>query len=480
MGNGGRLAVPGTTAVPASRDGASPRKERNGEPVVDRAVQELHARCGIYTKPEIVSEILDAVGWTNGADLAEARLLEPAAGNGAFLVAAAERLIASFRRRKIDPKAAQLVDRISAFEIHSAAASEARMRVRKALLKSGLNHRTATACVNAWIANEDFLMAEPGNWSFTHAVGNPPYIRWSKIPEPLKSRYAERLPGEVTGGDLFLPFLDMALDLLEHGGRCGFLCSDRWRFMAFGQAFRDKWMPRLKIVSEKSIDAADAFATGVDAYPSILVASRRAEKRKPSAGARRRRTLADANCLIRVGPALGHTPAFVLRPGENDVEQELLHPWIDGSEISEGNVTWRGCRVVAMHDDDGRLIDLDRFPLLAARLERFRGRLANRSIVRNGAAWYRTIDRTRAVDWVRPKLVLPELAKVPRLAVDRSGAIPSHGVYAIFAPNDDIDELYGKLKDGQLARRLASIAPRIKGGYVRCYRRFLAAVPLNS
>ena len=478
MGDSGSLAAPGTAAVPASGNDTNPRKERSREPAVDRAVQELHARCGVYTKPEIVNEILDAVGWTSDADLAEARLLEPAAGNGAFLVAAAERLIASFRGRGIDPKAAELVNRISAFEIHPAAGGEARTRVRKTLLESGLHHRTATACVNAWIANEDFLMAELGNWSFTHAVGNPPYIRWSKIPEPLKSRYTARLPGDVTGGDLFLPFLDMALDLLENGGQCGFLCSDRWRFMAFGQAFRNKWTPRLKIVSERSIDAAEAFATGVDAYPSILVASKRAEKRKASAGTRRR-TLTDANCLIRVGPALGHTPAFVLRPEENDVEQELLHPWIDGSEISEGHVTWRGRRVVAMHDDDGRLIDLDRFPLLAARLERFRDKLVNRSIVRNGAAWYRTIDRTLAVDWARPKLVLPELAKVPRLAVDRSGAIPSHGVYAIFAPDDDVDELYGELKDGRLARKLARIAPKIKGGYVRCYRRFLAAVPLN-
>lgn len=424
-----------------------------------------------------MNEILDAVGWTSGADLAESRLLEPAAGNGAFLVSAAERLIASFRRRNVDPKAAQLVDRIRAFEIHPDAASDAEARVRKTLLKSGLHHRTATACVNAWIADEDFLMAEPGDWSFTHAVGNPPYIRWSRIPEPLKSRYAARLPGEVTGGDLFLPFLDRALDLLENGGQCGFLCSDRWRFMAFGEAFRDKWMPRLKIASERSIDAAGAFATDVDAYPSILIASKRAGGRRPPAGARRR-TLADANCSIRVGPALGHTPAFVLRPEENDVEQELLHPWIDGSEISEGNVTWRGRRVVAMHDDDGRLIDLDRFPLLAARLERFRTKLAHRSIIRNGAPWYRTIDRTRAVDWTRPKLVLPELAKVPRLAVDKSGAIPSHGVYAIFAPDNDVDTLYENLKDGRLAQALADVAPKVKGGYVRCYRRFLASVPI--
>ena len=76
-------------------------------------------------------------------------------------------------------------------------------------------------------------------------------------------------------------------------------------------------------------------------------------------------------------------------------------------------------------------------------------------------------------------MLIPELAKIPRLAIDRSGAIPSHGVYAILAPGDEVEALYEKLRDGKLAEALDGIAPRVKGGYVRCYKRFLERVTIR-
>ena len=435
----------------------------------------LHRRCGVYTKPAVVRRILDAVGWRPTADLSRSRLLEPAAGNGEFVVEAARRLVASCRGRGAEISASSLSGRIRAFELHPGAADEARSRVRAALRELGAHRRTADACAKAWVLDADFLLTAPSRSGFTHVVGNPPYIRWCNIPARLKAAYTDRLPREMTGGDLFLPFLDRALEQLRLEGRCGFLCSDRWRFMAFAEGFRRKWLPALDVLSEDPLPADKAFVADVGAYPTILIASRRPGRAPAARGRsiRRGKTLGELGCVVRVGPALGHTPAFILEPRETDVEAELLRPWIDGSEIAEGAVRWRGRRVVVMHGDDGKPVDPERFPMLAARLERFAGELRRRSIVRNGSAWHRTIDRVRAGDWTRPKLVVPELAKLPRLAIDRSGAIPSHGVYAIFAPDDDVDDLYEKLRDGRLARALKGISPKVKGGYMRCYKRFL-------
>ena len=443
-------------------------------------IDALHRRCGVYTKPAIVRRILDAVGWRHDTDLSRSRLLEPAAGNGEFVVEAARRLVASCRRFGVRISAANLTGRMKAFELHPGAAEEARSRTRSALRELGVHHRTVEACAGAWIINADFLLTDFSGDGYTHTVGNPPYIRWSKIPANLKAGYTDQLPRDMTGGDLFIPFLDRALELLRPKGRCGFLCSDRWRFMAFAEAFRRKWLPALNMISEESLSARQAFATDVDSYPAILIASKRPERVSAICrhSAEKGKTLKELGYIVRVGPALGHTPAFVLEPHEEDVEPELLRPWIDGSEIAEGAVNWRGRRVIVMYGDDGTLIDLNRFPLLTARLKQFADKLGQRSIVRNGAAWYRTIDRVRARDWRRPKLVVPELAKVPRLAIDRSGAIPSHGVYAIFAPDDDIDALYEKLRDGSLARALEKISPRVNGGYFRCYKRFLSEITI--
>lgn len=441
----------------------------------------LHQRCGIYTKPDVVRRILDAVGWRADVDLSEASLLEPAAGDGAFVVEAARRLIASYTRYGVELSAASLTGRIMALELHPREARRAKARVIKILRELDVYRLTAEACARNWITNSDFLLAKLPSHQFTHAVGNPPYVRWSKIPPTLKAKYNRVLPRDMVGGDLFLPFLHRALELLRSGGKCGFLCSDRWRYMAFAEGFRNHWLPLLDIHSEDSLQPNDAFVEAVDSYPSILIASKRASTRQPPTLALHRsgRTLAELGCLIKVGPALGHTPAFVLNADESDVEPELLKPWVEASEIRDGIVVWGGRRVITMNQSDGQLVDLERFPLLKARLARYRSVLKKRFIVRHGAPWFRPIDHVRATDWTRPKLLVPELAKVPRCAVDRSGSVPSHGVYAIFARHDDVDALYEKLKDGQLANALEGIAPRVKGGYVRCYRRFLAMIRVD-
>jgi hypothetical protein len=226
--------------------------------------------------------------------------------------------------------------------------------------------------------------------------------------------------------------------------------------------------------------AIDAFEKDVDAYPTILIAKVRKVRRQllGTPAIHLGKTLVEHGYAIKVGPALGCTSAYVLSPEEIDVETELLHPWVDGSEIVEGSVTWRGRRIAALHDSDGSLIEPRCFPLLKKRLRRYKSDLQKRSIVKNGARWFQPIDRVRASDWAMPKLLIPEIAKIPRVAIDYSGAIPSHGVYAIFSPGQKIESLYSQLADGGLARALQGIAPRIKGGYVRCYKRFLAQIRL--
>lgn len=463
-----------------SSAGFSKISEKSSSGSSDDAVEALHSRCGIYTKPEVVRRILDAVGWRSNANLSKSCLLEPAAGDGAFVVEAARRLATSCIRQGIELKSPTLAGRIKAFELHPGEAAKARSRVFDTLRESGVHHRTAKACAKAWIVNDDFLLTDLSAMNYTHAVGNPPYVRWSKIPRELKARYDNQLSRKMTGGDLFLPFLDRALESLVPKGRCGFLCSDRWRFMAFAEGFREKWLPRLDINSEKVVLASDAFVRDVDSYPTILIASKKSETSAKPARTKRGKTLKELGYVVKVGPALGHTPAYVLEPDERDVERKLLRPWVDGSEITEGSLAWRGRRVIVMHGKDGDLVKPIEFPLLNKRLKRFRKKLNQRSIVRNGSKWYRPIDRVRATDWKRPKLLVPELAKVPRVAIDRSGAIPSHGVYAIFAPDDNVEALYEKLRNGKLAKALNGIAPKVKGGYVRCYRRFLLMIRVRN
>src|SRR5262249_36040692 len=159
-------------------------------------------RCGIYTKPAVVSRILDGVGWQEKMDLSSSSLLEPAAGDGAFVVEAARRLVRSYRRHGIELTAASLRGRIKAIELHPREARSARKRVINALRELDVHRRTAVACARDWLSNADFLLTKIEPQGFTHAVGNPPYVRWSKIPPELKAKYTRQLPRDLIGGDL--------------------------------------------------------------------------------------------------------------------------------------------------------------------------------------------------------------------------------------------------------------------------------------
>lgn len=442
----------------------------------------LHAACGIYTRPIVVDMILDAVGWRSEQDLFHRRLLEPASGDGAFVVAAAERLLQSFavHSRALQPDF--LTDRILAFEIHANEAAKCRAAVIQLLIKHGLTDSDAKDLAAAWVKEADFLMWPLMSGSFTHVVGNPPYLRWSKLPTLLRSRYEQALPRTAARGDLFLPFLDRGIEALKVGGKLGFVCTDRWKFMAFAEAFRNSRLPEVDLLEDRVINPAEAYIKAASTYPSVVIMQRRRVARKPISTTSRGLTLKEAGFEVRVGPALGFTPAYVL-PLESaeEVEEELLRPWLSPSDVRDGWSKTPSKVVICLHDSEGRLLDLEKFPKTRAWLSRYRKQLEQRSIVmKQGAVWYRPIDKVSAEAWKMPKLLVPELSKTPRVAMDATGAVPAHGLYVIrpTTPSADIVSLFDRLSGGGLATQMERISPRANGGYLRCYKRFLQEIVL--
>ena len=96
--------------------------------------------------------------------------------------------------------------------------------------------------------------------------------------------------------------------------------------MQFAREFRRKWLPGLNIISEESINAEEAFLTDVGAYPTILIASKRTKplSTQYTHPTGIKQTLEEMGHTVKVGPALGHTPAFVLEASDNDVQGEIL------------------------------------------------------------------------------------------------------------------------------------------------------------
>lgn len=71
-------------------------------PVCVRDAAPSEKKGAVYTRDWVVEFILDLVGYTPDRDLVDLFAVEPAAGEGAFLVAMARRLVTSCRRQGRD------------------------------------------------------------------------------------------------------------------------------------------------------------------------------------------------------------------------------------------------------------------------------------------------------------------------------------------------------------------------------------------
>ena len=177
--------------------------------------QEQRSALGaFYTPPCLSARLLD-LATEGGFDWATGRLLDPAAGAGAFLVQAALRLRSSLRDGEPAFVLAQVGVRLSGLELDENAARLAQASLEIALadvvLASG---RPVPPVVQIC----DTLEEAPSP-SFDLVVGNPPYGRVTLTIEQ-RARFSRSLYGHA---NLYGVFTDLALRWTKPGGLIAFL-----------------------------------------------------------------------------------------------------------------------------------------------------------------------------------------------------------------------------------------------------------------
>lgn len=120
----------------------------------------------VFTSPEVVSYMLDLVGYTADRDLSKTSILEPSCGEGEFVVEIIRRLLESSRRFVFDFSSA-FQSNVFAYDIDEAKIATCRSRIVEIASPLPLDGN---------IRQADFLIADIS--SFDIVVGNPPYIRY--------------------------------------------------------------------------------------------------------------------------------------------------------------------------------------------------------------------------------------------------------------------------------------------------------------
>lgn len=499
----------------------------------EKTISSGKERGAVYTRPETVDFILNLVGYLPDKPLHRYTLLEPSFGSGGFLVRAVERLLHSyFSTHGPDSAVNDLKNAIVGIEINADAAAETVERLTELLARFGFGIEESCSLLAAWLRNDDFLLADIRS-KFDFVVGNPPYVRQELIPDRLMAEYRSRYETIYDRADLYIPFIERGLKLLKTTGALGYICADRWMKNKYGGPLRALVAREYHLRYYVDMVDTDAFHADVSAYPAIFVISRErsgktriAHRPKIEAAildqlsatlvgiearspvpvtelgnivngsepwildsldqlniVRRLEAsfplLEEVGCKVGIGVATGADKAFIGKFDELDVEPDRKLPLVMTKDIVSGSVTWRGFGVVNPFNEDGTLVDLDKYPRLKSYIEARQSIIAARNCAkRNPQGWYRTIDRIYPALVRENKLLIPDIKGEANVVYEQGLYYPHHNLYYITSAEWDLAALQAVLKSG-IARLFVGIySTRMRGGYLRYQAQYLRRIRL--
>lgn len=494
----------------------------------------IEARGAVFTRREVVDFILDLANYKTREGLWRLRVLEPSAGVGAFLLPVLERMLASYRKSKHANKdpLSDLADKVRAVEVHRESFTVLRERVRELLRSSGLEEVSEALC-NAWLVEDDFLLADLGE-PFNLVVGNPPYVRQELIPDVLLSEYKLRYRTIFDRADLYVPFIERSLTLLQKGGRLAFICSDRWMKNRYGQPLRRLIAEEFSLEYHVDMVGTDAFEGEVSAYPAITViaheklqTTKLAHKPKIESKAlgilakalssglsngqmvhvlrgvakgtepwildqfdelavvreleERLPLLEEVGCKVGIGVATGADKVFIGLFDQLPVEPCRKQPLVMAPDIRTGVIEWSGHGVVNPFGEDGKVVPLDDFPLLKRYFLGHEGLVRKRNVAkRNPNGWYRTIDRIYPELTKKPKLLIPDIKGEPSIVFDEGNFYPHHNLYFVTSEAWPLPLLQVILRSTFARLFVELYSVRMRGGYLRFQAQYLRRIRIPA
>ena len=174
----------------------------------------------VYTPRWLVDLILDKVDF-NGSF---GTIIDPACGDGAFLAAAAERIIKNTTNKTALKK--RLQTEIYGVDVDAAVIAKCKNRLSAIAQKAGIStvkwNLRHGDCVDKKTA---VSLCD----SFDFVVGNPPYVRIQNLGE--SRRLALQNNWQLCSGgstDIYIAFFELGVKMLKEKGKLGFITPNTW------------------------------------------------------------------------------------------------------------------------------------------------------------------------------------------------------------------------------------------------------------
>ena len=172
----------------------------------------------IYTPDFIVDKILDNVGY-NTKQILEKKILDPACGDGQFLIPIAKRII------KFSPieQLQKNLNKLNGWDIDIKAIETAKYRLDKLIEKQDIKVKWNLKCKNSILELKEKID------TFDYIVGNPPYIRIQHLQKEQRIYIQQKYKFCKTGStDIYIAFFELAYNVLNKTGVCGFITPNTY------------------------------------------------------------------------------------------------------------------------------------------------------------------------------------------------------------------------------------------------------------